>query len=451
LPVMPILPIPTARISIGMWSNKLHRPWFTLLLAFSLFFSISSFGQRKPDTRHFAIEQINVNGSRRYSPQAVIAALGLRVGQQASQAELEQVSAKLGSSGLFDVVEFRFGWGTNGVVATFNVVDGTKLVPIGFENLVWFSANELATDIKKKLPLFTGVVPLAGDYKDQIAKALQQILTEHKLSGTITTLPQGAAGRIDAMLYRVDGNEIKVTSCEFPGAEHANELELSELAKYIMGMRYEKSFVDASLQTRLKDIYDRNGYLNVHSDRPELKVLSTTPDRTEIALTTKVTEGQQYKYGGAQWSGNTVLSAAELNTALKFGAGQIASMAKFRDALTNVRRLYGRQGYLGLGIDFTPQLRADGTAEFKVTVTEGDQYAVGKLSITGLDAATMSKMMSEWNLRTGNVYDSGYPQLFMATKFGKYAPNLKWEWRNVESIHEETKSVDLVIEIQLNK
>lgn len=440
----------TTLISIGMWSNKLRR--FPLsLFFFFLMFSFSVFAQRKPDTRHFAIEQINVNGSHRYSPQAVIAALGIRVGQQASQAELEQVSAKLGSSGLFDVVEFRFGWGKNGVVATFNVVDGTKLVPIGFENLVWFSANELATDIKKKLPLFTGVVPLAGDYKDQIAKALQQILVEHKLNGTITTLPQGAAGKIEAMLYRVEGNEIKVTSCEFSGAEHANQLELSELSKYITAVRYEKSFVDASLQTRLKDIYDHDGYLNMRSERPELKIVSTTPDRTEIALSTKVDEGQQYKFGGVQWSGNSVYTEADLSKALKFPVGEIASTGKFRDALTNIRRLYGRQGYLGVGLDFTPQLAADGTAEFKVNVTEGDQYAVGKVSITGIDAATMAKMMSEWNLKTGNVYDAGYPQLFMATKFGKYAPNMKWEWRNVEAIHEDNKTVDLIVEIHFKK
>ena len=422
----------------------------TVPLVFFLLVSLAAFAQ-KVDPRHFPLEQINVNGSQRYSSQAIVAATGLHPGQQASQAELEQVSAKLGNSGLFSLVEFRFGWANKGVVATFNVTDATQLVPIGFENLVWFSSNELAMAIKQKLPLFTGVVPLAGDYKDQIAVALQQILAEHKLNGTVVALPQGAVGQITSMLYRVEGNEIKVTTCEFPGADHANQLQLFELAKYIMAMRYEKSYVDSALQTRLKDIYETDGYLDARFERTELKILSSSPERTEIGLNTKVNEGQQYKVAGVQWSGNTVYSPDDLTAALKFPAGQIASIPKFRDALTNIRRLYGRQGYLGVNVDFVPKLSPDGTAQFSVTLREGPQYAVGKVNVVGVDPTLIAKVMAEWKLKPGDVYDASYPQLFMLTKFGKYAPNSRWVWRNQESIHDDTKTVDLQIEVQLRK
>jgi outer membrane protein assembly factor BamA len=415
-------------------------------ISFVLLLSLAAFAQ-KPDTRRFPLERINVNGSHRYSEQAITAAMGLRPGQQTSQAELEQVSAKLGNSGLFQLVEFRFGWGTKGVVATFNVTDSTKLVPIGFENLVWFSRNELASMIKQKLPLFTGVVPLAGDYKDQIATALQQIVAEHKLNGTVVALPQGAAGQIEAMLYRVEGNEIKVTECQFPGADHANKLELQELTKYIMGMKYDKSFVDSALQTRLKDIYESDGYLAATFTQPELKIASSTPDRTDIALTTSVTEGPQYRVSGVEWSGNTVYPAQELTKSLNFAPGQIASVAKLRNALTSVRKLYSRQGYMGVNFDMAPKLSPDGTAAINLKVTEGPQYAMGSVQFSGLDQATISKLMADWKQKPGDVYDAYYPHVFMM-HFAQYAQNRKYEWRNRELIHDDTRVVDIIIEVQ---
>jgi outer membrane protein assembly factor BamA len=429
-----------------MWSDKVRCYWLALLVLFSL----NAFA-KKPDTRRYPLEHINVNGSHRYSDQAIISALGLHVGQKTSQAELERLSAKLGNSGVFDAVEFLFGWGTNGVVATFNVSDSTNLVPIGFENLVWFSRNELATEIKKKLPLFTGVVPLAGDYKDQIAGALQQVLKKHHINGTLTVLPQGTSAHIHAMLYRVDGHEIKVTSCEFPGADHANKLDLFELRKYIIGMRYEKSYVQAELRRRLQDLYDNDGYLAAHFDDAGLDIVATTPDRTDIALTIRVIEGEQFHLGNVTWSGNTVYPSTELTAALDFPTGRVASVPKFRKALANIRRLYGKQGYIGVDMDFAPHLAADGTAQFDVKLNEGSQYTVGEVSITGMEEASAAAMLAEWELKAGDVYDASYPQVFMATKFGEHAPRTKWEWRNRETIHDETKTVDIEIAIEVEE
>ena len=376
--------------------------------------------------------------------------MGLRAGQQCSEAQLQQVSSKLGNTGLFASVEFRFGWGTNGVVATFNVKDSTNLVPIGFENFVWFSRNALATSIKKKLPLFTGVVPLGGDYRDQIAKALEQILGEHTIKGSVVVIPQGKPGHPEMMLYRVEGHDIKVVDCEFPGADHANKLEMLELTRYIERMRYEKSQVDAALPSRLKAIYDNEGFLAARFAPPELKIVSTSPDRTSISLSTTVTEGRQFTFSGVEWTGNTVYSKDDLSDALK-SVGQVASTSKFQDALANVRRLYGKRGYLGLNMEVTPELSRDGTARFAVRISEGSPYRVGRIEFTKIDESTISNIMAEWTMKPGDVYDATYPQLYMATQFGKHFPGRKWEWRNVESLHEDAKTVDVTIEVSLEE
>lgn len=433
-------------------------PHFRLFRCLQLFLFLMmvdalSVAQKMPKATNdqFPLVQINVSGSQRYSTQAIIASLGLRTGQQTTQKELEEASQRLANSGLFSLVQFRFGWAGNGVVANFDLADNTKLVPIEFENLVWFSPKELTTVIKQKLPLFTGVVPLSGEFNQQLRAVLQAAVQDKNLQGNVVALPQGPlGGEIKSMLYKVEGNEIKVVSSEYPGADHADRIALFELTKYLSGMGYEKSLVNTYVQSRLKDIYDMQGYLGAQFEEPVLKVVSVAPQRTEVALTTVVTEGRLYTFAGVQWNGNTGYSSDELAKVIKMKAGQTASVPKFRQDLDAVRRLYGRKGYLGVKLEFTPALATDGTAMFKVRLDEGSQYRAGKLEVRGLPPALIAKMSEDWEIKAGDVYDAGYPQIYMATKFGKFIPQpTRWEWHNREVIHDDTQTVDLYIEVEV--
>jgi outer membrane protein insertion porin family len=423
---------------------KFSRPIVLLLLL-----ALPGAAQRKEE-RHFPLVQVNVSGSQRYSPAAIISALGLRVGQQATQDQLQAGSQTLANSGLFSLVQFRFGWAGNGVVANYELTDSPQLVPIDFENFVWFSPNELATAIKKKLPLFTGVVPLSGTFRDDVTSALQKILEEKSIQGQVTSIPHGALnGPIQAMLYRVDGHQIKVTNADFPGADHADKLSLSEIGKYVGNTNYEKSVVEGYVSSRLQDIYENIGYLNAHFEPPQIKVLSTAPDHTEISITTNVSEGAQYKYAGVTWDGNTVVTTTDLSAALKFPPGQIASVPKFRERLAGVRQLYGQHGYIGIKMDFTPTLAADNTATFNVKLREGTQYRLGTVEFKGVDQLTVGKVLSTWGLKSGEIYDDNYPRFYMSTSFGKFvSEKFEWQWRNREVIHDDTKIVDLLIEVE---
>jgi outer membrane protein insertion porin family len=419
----------------------------SVILLFAL--AVSALAQKKEE-RHFPLVQVNVSGSQRYSPAAIISALGFRIGQQATQDQLQAGSQTLANSGLFSVVQFRFGWAGNGVVANYELTDSPQLVPVGFENFVWFTPNELATAIKKNLPLFTGVVPLAGTFRDEVTSALQKILKEKSINGQVTSIPHGALnGPIEAMLFRVDGHPIKVTNTDFPGADHADKLSLTEIGKYVGNTNYEKSIAEGYIHSRLQDIYENIGFLNAHFAPPQVKVLSSAPDHTEIALTTNVNEGAEYKFAGVTWTGNTVLPANELTDALKFEPGQTASVPKFRERLAAIRQLYGKYGYIGLKMNFSPTLAANNTATFNVKLREGTQYRLGTVEFKGVDQLTQGRVLSSWKLKSGEIYDDNYPSVYMSTEFGNFVPaKFEWEWRNREVIHDDTNIVDLLIEVE---
>jgi outer membrane protein insertion porin family len=421
------------------------------IAAFVFFVSVACAAQTATSAppKHFLLSQIKVAGSQRYSPDQIAAALQLKIGTQVSQPDLEAASQRLGNSGLFQLVQYKFGWQGNGLMAEFDVADASSFVPVGFENFVWFTPPELDQQIKSKLPLYSGIVPLAGGFRDQLQDALQQIIAAHNLHGTVTVTPLGSlTGPIQGMLYSVDGNHVKITSCDFSGAEHADITLLTRLTAALQSSDYQKSFVDATTRTRLKDIYDAQGYLGAKFGAPEIKITSQTPDETGLAVTVKVEEGQLYKLAGVQWSGNTVHSSDELTKLIKIDSGQPASLPKFKVQLEAVHKLYGQNGYVGLRMDVDPILDPQGSAIFNVKIAEGEPYHMGSLAVRGIDPQTLSKLTAEWKMKEGDIYDASYPDLYMTTKFGKYVPmGLRIEWTKHEMIHDDKKTVDLLMDV----
>lgn len=417
------------------------------ILALILLLSLSSPAQS------FPLERINISGSRRYSPQMIASALGLRTGQQTSQRQLEAASQRLTASGLFSSVEFRFGWTGKAAVVNFELRDNTTLLPVGFENFVWFSPNELTTTIKKRLPLFTGVVPLSGDFNRQILESLDSILKRRNIRGRVVQVPQGpTAGPPHAMFYRVAGHEITTTSADFPGAIHANPVALAEVAKYVTRSLYERSTIDAFIERRLQDIYETQGYLAAKISVPHVRVLSSSPEQTRIALLTSVAEGRQYKLSDIKWAGNQAYGSDELTRAMSHSLGQVANLSKFRDQLAAVRELYGQKGYLRANFTVSPEMKTNSTSVFKVAVHERDQYRTGKVLFSGLDPASADKILAAWKLRAGDIYDSSYASKFMNEDMNKLVPEeLTWEWSKREDIHEDLKSVDLYLQVSFKK
>src|SRR6185369_5913884 len=164
---------------------------------------------------------------------------------------------------------------------------------------------------------------------------------------------------------------------------------------------------------------------------------------------TNVSEGSEYKFAGVNWTGNTVVPADELTAALKFPPGQTASIPKFRERLAAVRQLYGQHGYIGMKMDFTPTLAANNTAAFNVKIREGTQYRLGTVEFKGVDQMTAGRVLSSWKLKSGEIYDDNYPRIYMSTAFGNFVPaKFEWQWQNREVIHDDTKIVDLLIEVE---
>ena len=104
-----------------------------------------------------------------------------------------------------------------------------KFVPVRFDNLVWFSDQELLDQLHAAVPLFQGQLPVAGELVDEVSNALQGLLIAHNVQGEANYLsvgPKMARSSVcflggSADPYRQDRDSPEQVSDELPLLESA--------------------------------------------------------------------------------------------------------------------------------------------------------------------------------------------------------------------------------------
>src|SRR6266481_6414699 len=119
----------------------------------------------------YKLLSIHVKGLNRFKDDQIIASSGLKVGQTAGETEFKQAAQKLGETGLFTNLTYSYQYSQAGCNLELQVEENDKLIPIVFDNFVWFSDDELIGLLRTHLPLFDGRLPLGGNLGDQVSTA----------------------------------------------------------------------------------------------------------------------------------------------------------------------------------------------------------------------------------------------------------------------------------------
>ena len=192
----------------------------------------------------FKLASIKATGSAHYTWDQIVAATGLEVGQTAADPEFKKAAQELGESGVFSDVLYTFQSSAQGTKVEFEVTDSDKLLPVRFDNFVWFTDEELQSKLRARVPLFQGLLPLSGDLPNQVSDALQVLLIEKNIPAQADYLrAAGTDGSIEAYVYSVTGPTIRVRSIAFTGAKPDQLPELELAAKKLVGSTYLRSML----------------------------------------------------------------------------------------------------------------------------------------------------------------------------------------------------------------
>lgn len=353
----------------------------------------------------FRIAAIQATGLKRTTVADVIRVSGLTVGQTVSQLDIDAAAGKLVASGLFDSARYSVAVSGGQITITFQVTEISSLVPVVYDNFIWFTDDELTKAVRAEVPAYDGTAA-DGPVIDSIRLALTNVLRKRSIAGTVTHLPfVNLDGTGRRHIFRVTDPAPKVCATRFPGASPALDVELRKIAQDLLKNDYSRQFLDEFLARTATQPYRHLGYWTAAFGAPIVDAPGAVCAGAAVSM--PVTEGEVYRWQAAVFKGNAAVPASTLEPLLGHRAGDVADGARLEMGRLAIKRVYGKVGYLTAGTSFVPELDASAkTATFVFSVDEGPQFTMGKLSVTGASQKDADALTRKWILKPGQVFDS---------------------------------------------
>jgi outer membrane protein assembly factor BamA len=402
---------------------------------------------QKPAT----LRRIEFVGLKKVTPPQATETSGLKVGDLFTPEIVDAAAEKLMQSGLFKKLSYRVRTADNEATVIFEVEEQSRNLPVVFENFVWFSDEEIARAIRQDVPFFDGTAPEAGTTTDKIAAALQRLLSQKQITGHVEHLPYSnmATGRQE-ILFTIEGIKIPVCSLHFPGASVISEAELIKASQALLKADYSRKDAGGFANYTLFPLYRHLGYL-----RAQFKEPSAAPEERcagGVALTIPVDEGVVYSWDAVDWAGNQALTKEDLTTALGMKTGEVADGLKIDKGLKEVRKAYGKRGYVGASFKESSEFDdATRRVSYRFSVIEGQRYFMGNLSVNGLPPAEVDRLKAKWMLGSNAVFDESYFDDFRQTGLREFMTGLMQRTGSRAKIEVEMKpnaskqTVDVII------
>lgn len=355
------------------------------------------------------IARIEFEGLKHIASNEALATSGLTINQVFKVEEVDAAAQRLLESGIFREIGYRTRTAGNKVTIIFQVVEASGGdAPVVFDNFIWFTDDQLMEAVRREVPSFAGRAPGTGKMPEAITRALQQLLSENKIPGTVEYLAsQDMGGRLLGHVFGVRGVKMPVCTFHFPGVKNVPEARLVDVAKEMSDADYSRELVRGFAEMKLAAVYRELGHLRAKFANPVGK-----PDpkcKNGVDITIPVEEGLVYSVGEIDWSGANALTADQLNQVLGLEPGEIANGVKFDKGVMDVHKAYGRHGYLEARVRPTPEF--DDSAQkvtYKIAVLEGPQYRMGGLAFKGLIERDAKAFRDAWSLRRGEAFDQTY-------------------------------------------
>jgi len=364
------------------------------------------------------LDSVLVAGSMRFTSEQIVAAIGLQPGATVGREELQGAADKLAALGLFSNIQYRFSTVANGVKVTYQVSDVPAL-PVTFDNFPWFTDEELAAGIKSSGILFDGGAPTKGTILDAMSGALEKLLDAHNVHARVSheVIAQPFNNQ-SVQEFRVENTDLTIQKIDFSDPLAQNDRVVQERLPDLIGKPYSRSRVELFEFEQLRPVYLTHAYLKVQFGQPQAHFAANPTNQLsgQLIVAVPIDVGVPYLWGGVQWKGNDSVPAQELNKFSALLPGDPADGNKIQSIWETARAAYAQLGFLDAALNPVPTFN-DQTkrVKYEVEVTEGLQYRMGKLVLTGLSMEGERRLKKAWSIAPGAVFDKSVYDDFVST------------------------------------
>jgi outer membrane protein assembly factor BamA len=424
-----------------------------LLFLFAVSLGVpASLAQSAPDAGT-NLESVQVTGSRFRSEQ-IAAAIGLHAGSTVSRDDLQKAANDLAQLGVFASVAYRYETLPTGVHAEYQVTDAPD-VPVAFDNFPWFTDQELTAAVEKAGVLFDGTAPVHGTVLDAMSATLEKLIASHGVftgvSHTLMAAPLDGAQRQQFHIERLD---VTIAGVEFSDAlaqgDHAVRARLADL----VGQPFSRTTIEFFEAEQVQPLYLARGYLHVRFGAPTARMaepVAGAPSKSATVVVS-VDPGRVFVWNGVLWIGNSAISSLELEQTVPLHQGDPADGTKIEAGWESVRARYRQLGYLTAEIKPSERIDdASGQAAYTVRITEGPQYHMGNLVLTGLSAEGERRIRAAWRIPAGAAFNEAALDDFLSRGIDVAFVGLPVHYEKIGHFletHPSTATVDVLLDFQ---
>ena len=362
------------------------------------------------------IGSITVTGAKKFPADQIIAACKLKSGDTVGQEQIQAAADLLAGLGAFSTINYHFSMKGDALAIEFQVQEA-QTVPVSFDNFPWFTDDELASAIRQEVGLFNGDVPEGGALLDGISAVLEKLLSSRKITGRVEH--QLVAQPVDdgmMMQFRVAGPALKIESLQIGESVASGSERLKDRVSDLKDHPFSRYALEIFEHEQIRPLYVSGGHLRAQIGPPQVRPAAKPdgPDSGALEVVIPIAPGEVYLWNGAQWQGNIALPSGTLDAAAGFKPGDLADGMKIERGWERAVAAYQSNGYLDAKLDAQPQF--DDVAHrvsYRVHVTEGAQYRMGEMVVTGLSLDAEKLLRSFWHIAPGQVFDDGYFEIVL--------------------------------------
>jgi len=400
------------------------------------------------------LASITATGSRRYPSEQIAGATGLRVGSTVTRDDFQRGADLLAKLGPFATVQYRFMNDSAGAKVIYEVTDAPA-VPVTFDNFPWFSEAELNAAIKAAVMLYDGAAPENGTILDAMSDALVQLLAAHGVQAEVShTLSQKPGTDQRVIDFHVKGPSLEVEGVQFTDALARNDHGIQQRLSDLLGKPFSRSAFELFEIEQVRPVYLGHAFLRVKFGPPSAGFTGdpNKPLPDKVLVVAPIDPGPAYTFGTISWTGNKAIPDGELDALIALSQGQVANGLRIELTWEHVTDAYARLGYLDAKVNPTP-LYDDAAARvsFNVAITEGVQYRMGDLILTGLSLEGERRIRGAWRIPAGDVFNKETYEQFLSSGIPQAFVGLPVHYDKIGRFLQEdskTGKVDVLIDFQ---
>lgn len=355
------------------------------------------------------IAAVSVKGNKRIEAAAILNVVKMKAGDTLYADKTDSDLRAIYNLGHFQDVHASTEESEKGIVLVYTVQEKPVVRDITFEGNKELKEEKL----KEALEFRQNSIFSQKELNKSVAKIKKLYGDEGYYLAAVEPLVEKRSATDLSVTFKIsEGEKILIRTIRFDGNHAFSNRKLRGIMEtkekwfmsWLTGAGTYKEEVLKNDSLLISDHYLNNGYINVKVGEPVVK-LSEAKDALEVSV--GITEGDQYRVGAIDFTGDMLESAAELRKKLKTEPGEVFNRSTLRADIFTLTDTYADKGYAFANVN--PLTKPDPdrkSVDLTFDMEKGELVYIERINVAGNPKTRDKVVRREMRVTEGELYSA---------------------------------------------